>query len=421
MGVASCGSCGDKAEPGGFADAAPFETGPIPEGGGFTPGPALDAGVLAVVCGASSGNDLAAPWPGVRGCSTNAARTRYIGPRRAQLNVVTYQGPLITIAAVSATNVGFGSSDTGAVAVDLTTGAVITEQHPQAFGGNCVVTPIVGACLGSGAAMGPDQLLLFDPDGRHPRSLTPPPNIANGAALAAGVNGDLYLTRRRQGAVAITSDGGVRWSFDAGLDLADDPPATNVAGDTLYFATYPDGVLFALDTQTGALRWQLAERVTSAILVAPDDRVYARVNPPDGGPVVLRAHAPDGGTIFDLPIPDAVNDSPPAYALALGVSGELGSGYVIVLSWGMALRAVRPDGTIAWANDAPDGGWFIDTIVDGEGVIYARMGPDDSGVRAVRPDGTTLWEAGSPTTGPLVIGADGALYGMGGGLVRFAQ
>lgn len=411
---AGCGSCNDRPGAAGDVDAGALVDADADGEGGrvrFLPGDAADPATMIDYCGSASGSDLTAPWPGPHGCTTNPARTRYLGPRRGvTLLVSAHDFTDVVFTAVNANHVAFHSAG-GAAGIgtfDLTTGAVIDAELVDRPSG-CWLGPRFAVCLAACAADELDHLLFWDTFGKRQRLVDGPWKGNCGSAMTLGPGDDVAIAHLEDPVLGmIGADGGARWAWTADAGPIGDPvpsrDGTMLFAEIFTNAKVPRSAMVALDERTGALVWQSDEASYATLpVVAPDDRVYVVANEADGGSL-LRARTPDGGVALEV----RLDGSPVAYPLAIG--GPRASEFVVLAYMEAPTRhltAIRADGTIAWTL-APGG---PPLIVDAEGFIYTMV---DKTVSAITPDGAVLWSADVPATAKYValpvIGADGALF-----------
>jgi len=256
--------------------------------------------------------------------------------------------------------------------------------------GNVVWTYDAGRPLLSSPSVGPDGsvyagdangvLHVLDINGRVRWTCRTGGSISAAPAVAA--DGRVFLGSQDGWVYGLEADGGDLWRFKtAGMSIADGAavfasPSIGADG-TVYVAGLYDPNLYALDANTGAVRWV--------------------------------CHFDSGGLPFASPV----------------VAGH-GTIYQTLL-FDSRLYAIEPvGGTIVWATDLadPDSPWFdgdlaaepdgvTEPVVGPDGTIY--VGLDDPYLRAVDPNGAIRWveRLGDQGAFTLAVGPDGVVYAAG--------
>ena len=221
-----------------------------------------------------------------------------------------------------------------------------------------------------------------------------------------GPDGTIYVgvkitTTPHSGLVlAINRNGSEKWRFRT-PDWIDSSPTLGADG-TLYAGCW-DGKLYALNSATGAKKWEraLGPFIYSSPAISRDGTtIYS-----GSGDFALHAvSASTGAELWSFPTGYWVDSSP-----AVGDNGTIYFG-----SWDKSVYAVNPDGTEKWR--VPTSGAVISSPAIGrDGMIYVAT-YNAGAVYAIMPDdGVVKWvysAAGSLASSPA-LGADGAIY-LGG-------
>lgn len=242
-------------------------------------------------------------------------------------------------------------------------------------------------------------------------TLSPAPNIAHGVVYVASSDGEVLALH--------ADDGSVAWRVKTGGD----PHCQPLLANGVLYVDEPDllrdeGVLYAFDTRTGAVRWKYAyQGITSSLLLA-DGALYAgagsitrrqgavfAVRATDGAQVWIRPFAPyepiftaisasvvfggtvdgeqvalrasDGGTVWQTQ-PRGIASAPPTLA-----------GDTLYVASDILLALKISDGSIRWQQPQPE---YIanHAPVVANGAVYVGS----SGVYAFQAsDGAPLWRS----------------------------
>ncbi len=216
----------------------------------------------------------------------------------------------------------------------------------------------------------------------------------DGSTVYVGVEG----SNGRGRVFAIPRDGSrQKWVTPALPQPIVSSPA--LSGDTLYIGG-TDGRLYALNAETGSIRWQkeVGGFITSSPAIGADGSLYF-----GAGDRKLHALSPVNGDerwAFLIDSPEGVIESSPA----IGPDGT-----IYVGAYDRNLYAVRPDGTERWRFQT-GGQIFSSPAVGADGTIY--VGSDDQRMYAISPEGQKKWDY--LTNGPIqsspALGADGTIF-----------
>ena len=219
-----------------------------------------------------------------------------------------------------------------------------------------------------------------------------------------GPDGDLYLGA--DGVYRVGRDGKVRWHYpsapagDTSLKAKHVFAAPVVTGDGNLYVGTQDGLIVALKTEDGGLRWTYNVRadVDGAPALGEDGNLY--VGADDGRLYALRS---DGSLRWSFVAQKDIRSAP-----AVAASGALYVG-----SFDGNLYALAPSGDVKWV--LPTGGRIAATpVIDARGTIY--VGSQDDHLYAVSPQGRVLWSHEMPGDvdssvaisdgGVIVVGCD---------------
>ena len=224
-----------------------------------------------------------------------------------------------------------------------------------------------------------------------------------------GEDGTVYIGDDR-GVFAVTPSGSLKWRFKTGGGFGApviSSPAVTRDGKTVVFGA-DDGVLYAVDAETGAERWRFytSGDIKSSPAIGTDGTIYFAsndgftyaINPADpkvGGRIQPRWKASTG----------RVNMCSPALSEGvLYIGNEAGVLYCLDAK----------TGAVKWSFDT-GGAIFGSPCVDFNGIVYVASSGQDrehQRVLALTGDGVLrwVWEVGSPITSSPVLGDDGTLY-----------
>lgn len=215
------------------------------------------------------------------------------------------------------------------------------------------------------------------------------------------------------GVVALTSRGEIKWSDlpggmfrprKFGVEAA---PTLSADGKRLYVAG-SDGVLYALDADTGATKWilftgppdQHATGIFTTPAVAEDGTIYIGASDLifGGQESLVWAVSPQGEKVWTTPAFSTLEASP-----AIGPDGTIYVG----ANDGQFFALEPKDGSVKWEARL-NGPIFATPAVSGDGTVY--VGSDAYETRAYSSQGHELWRyAASPGIG-ISLGADGTVY-----------
>ncbi|OHB59798.1 MAG: hypothetical protein A2173_00870 [Planctomycetes bacterium RBG_13_44_8b] len=259
-----------------------------------------------------------------------------------------------------------------------------------------------------------DGSLLWSYDANSP--LLSAPTIGPGGTIYVGSqNGNLY---------AIDANGNLQWTYTTGGLIYSSPA---VAIDGKIYICSQDGTLYAL-TQDGSELWQFKTsgtvRLPGSILASPaisdDGTVYI------GGLYDPNLYAlnPQSGTVKWQ-----CHFESPGWPFASPVVGDNGTIYQTLL-YDTKLYAIKPDnGSIIWSvnltdpnsnffdpnyiRDYPDADGWSEPALGPDGTIYVSF--DDPYLRAVDPNGKIKWVKPLGTTGgfTLAVGSNSLIYAAG--------
>jgi outer membrane protein assembly factor BamB len=211
-----------------------------------------------------------------------------------------------------------------------------------------------------------------------------------------GYDGKIYVCSQDGFIYALSPDGSELWTFQTnGPENLDAPifatPAIDKAG-AVYIAGLYDPNLYALDANTGTLKWVCSfafgrdpwdmniGQPFAAPAIGPDGTIYQTlVNDPN-----LYAIDPcDGGILWSTYLRQGSDTNASGWS-----SPVVGPDGTIYISFDDPyLRAVSPEGQIKWVTRLGTVGGFT-LSVDRNGLIYAAS--DDNYLCVVNPDGEEL-------------------------------
>jgi outer membrane protein assembly factor BamB len=206
---------------------------------------------------------------------------------------------------------------------------------------------------------------------------------------AVAPDGTIYAGTYLGFFMAYSPEGGIKWSFKAGLEIKSSPA---IADDgTVYFGSR-DRKFYAF-SPAGKLKWAFATGawVDSSPAIAADGTVYF-----GGCDKFFYALNPDGSLKWKAAV-GAIVDSSPAIAT---------DGTIYFGAHDKKLYALHPDGSVRWTF--PTGGPIISSpAIGADGTIF--FSSVDGNLYAVNPDGSERWRChtGSTTESSPVLDADG--------------
>ncbi|HEV8190186.1 MAG TPA: PQQ-binding-like beta-propeller repeat protein [Ktedonobacterales bacterium] len=252
----------------------------------------------------------------------------------------------------------------------------------------------------------------------------PAPSDAHGVVYVASSHGEILALRADDGAVA--------WK----VETEGDPHCQPILANGLLYVDEPDvlhdtGVLYAVDTRTGAVRWKYTyQGVTSSLLLA-DGTLYAgagsltrhqgaifAVRATDGAQVWIRPFAPYepvlsairdgvvfGGTVDGAQLALRASDGGTVWHTAsrgIASAPPTLAGDTLYVASDALLALKVNDGSLRWQRSQPE--HLADHApVVANGVVYVGS----SAVYAYRAaDGAPLWHAsiGDGMNAPVVVG-----------------
>jgi outer membrane protein assembly factor BamB len=337
--------------------------------------------------------DPASPWPCMRGNPRNTGRSPVVrgdgGFERAQAQVFrcwpTGNGIFSTPVIGADETIYVGSADKRFYALDPASG----EQRWSFETGECI--DCAGAIASDGTIWFPScdaSIYGMAPDGTERARLSPfaqrsafsPSTIYWWEAnVALGPNGWLYAGNDDFNFYALDPEHGVRWSHLTGMHIWTAP----AFGDdgSVYFISF-DLHLYALDAETGALRWRsdVGNFCASSPAIGPggtlffgsfDGSVVAVEH--RGGTVAWRTQT--GGPIYATPAIDE-------------------RGVIYIGSSDRNLYALSPAGKVLWSfatGDAIRCSAVLGPDPEGRCDHLIYVGGGDGVIYALQPDGQRRW------------------------------
>lgn len=221
-----------------------------------------------------------------------------------------------------------------------------------------------------------------------------------------GPSGDLFVGA--DGVYRISPTGELRWHW---------PPAEQserpkhvfstpvVTADGRVYFGGQDGFITALDSETGAQRWQYTVRadVDGSGVIGPDGALF--IGADDGRIYALRS---DGSLRWSFVAQRDIRSS-------LGIAP---SGTVYATSFDTNLYSIAPSGEVNWVL-ATGGILNSSPVVDADGTVF--LGSQDDRLYAVSPAGKVLWalELGADIDSSVAISEAGTLVvGLDDGSLR---
>ena len=216
--------------------------------------------------------------------------------------------------------------------------------------------------------------------------------FGGGSSPALASDGTIYQGTFDGKLLAITPQGGIKWTFKAGREIKSSPA---VADDgTIYFGSR-DRKLYAV-TPDGEKKWTFAAGawIDSSPAIATDGTVY--FGSWDSSFYALNA---DGSLKWKFAVGGIIDSSP-----AVGPDGTIYFG-----SHDKAFYALTPDGKLCWKFPT-HGEIFSSPAVNSDGSIYFTS--TDGNLYAMNPDGTERWRlhTGGYTESSPVLDAQGRVY-----------
>ena len=153
---------------------------------------------------------------------------------------------------------------------------------------------------------------------------------------------------------------GTRWKLKLQTDEKQNPAfnPSIVIGDTIYFGS-PDGNFYALDIESGFMRWVFkTEGVINSIPFADDEKVYFGSN--DGK--VYAVDLESGKKVWDYQTESTVQSTVVRYGDTVVFTSDGGSSYYL-----------SPDGVLK--HRLPNPVWHYDTFQVYDNVVYFAPGP----------------------------------------------
>jgi outer membrane protein assembly factor BamB len=260
---------------------------------------------------------------------------------------------------------------------------------------NCSLTPFILSVFAVSLHAAPGDILWTAPAGG-----------AVYGSPAVDSEGNVYVGSSNGLVYSWTAAGQQRWTFDPGpdRDYFDSSPLLAPDG-TLYIGCWNDR-LYALDQETGALRWSyLTENfILSSPALMPDGRIV--FGSADG---FLHCLNPDGSLSWAYEVGDPIDASP-----AVDIDGT-----IFIGSYAGDFLAVNPDGTLRWSFPVRDAAnepvaILSSAAVDVDGRVV--FGAKDGRLYCIEESGTgqpeLQWfvETSEPIDAPPVISRDGTVY-----------
>jgi len=216
---------------------------------------------------------------------------------------------------------------------------------------------------------------------------------------AVSEDGNIYFCSQDGTLYALAQDGSELWRFETSGSgrLSGSILASPAIGDdgTVYIGGLYDPNLYALDGQTGSVKWQCHFESCGWSFASPvvgvngtiyqtllyDTKLYAIE--PDNGSIIWSVNLADpNSTFFD---PNYIRNYPDADGWSEPALGPDGTIYVSFDD--PYLRAVNPDGNIKWVIPLGTIGGFT-LAVGNNGLIYAAS--DDDGLYVVDKNGKEI-------------------------------
>jgi large repetitive protein len=330
---------------------------------------------------------------------------------------------------------------TPAVSADGTVyvGSLDHKMYAVNGDGNPKWTFTAGSTIYSSPVIGRDSTIYFGSDDKNFYALRPDGTEkwryttggGIGTSAAIDTDGTVYFGCGDYKFYALNPNGSLKWTYLTAWNIWSSPA---IAPDGTIVLGLRDNKLLALN-RDGTERWTLAVegQVWSSPLIGADGLIYAGCH---GGMVyavsmdgVVEWKAYTSGEVWSSP-----NMSKDGVLYAGSRDGWLyairtGSGGLADAPWpkfrgdrrnsgSLQETAVEPPppeppkpGDVIWTYGDASAGFYSCPAVDPDGIIYA--GSWDSTLVALNPDGTERWHRKIERSihEPLVLGADGILYG----------
>lgn len=215
------------------------------------------------------------------------------------------------------------------------------------------------------------------------------------ASPVLGLDGEVLIgdTRGRFRALD-PDDGEVRWTVG---NLGSIRATAAVSDDGTVFVGTEGGQLLALDSRAaGKEKYRVAARagiVAAPAIAASGDVYWAAL---DGE---LRRMSSRGDIIWSVALDGQILSSP-----------SIGDDGTVYVGAGTSILALSPDnGVVKW-RVGPGAGVPTTPVIGPDGTVYA--GAENGRLIAVAPSGTVRWEyqTGAPILGSAAVGADGTVY-----------
>jgi len=188
---------------------------------------------------------------------------------------------------------------------------------------------------------------------------------------AIAPDGTIYQATFTGQLLAVTPDGAIKWTFNAGREIKSSPAIA--ADGTIYFGSR-DWKFYAV-TPTGKLKWTFATGawVDSSPAIATDGTIY--FGSWDSNFYALN---PDGSLKWKFASGGIIDSSP-----AIAIDGTIYFG-----SHDRKLYAIKPDGSLRWTFIT--GGQIISSpAIESDGEIYFTS--TDGNLYSLHPDGSERW------------------------------
>jgi len=228
------------------------------------------------------------------------------------------------------------------------------------------------------------------------------------SSLSLGDDGSAYVGSSDGNLYAVSPNGILQWSYDAGDAIYFSSPAVGIDG-TVYvgvenFVGGYGGYLFAINPD-GSEKWKFSTGpIDSSPTIGDDGTIY--VGSSGYGSTKLYAVNPDGSLKWTFMVSGSIFNSSPA----IGSDGT-----VYIGSMDKNVYAINPDGTLKWSFDT---GNFIQSspAIAPDGTIYIGTFYDDPGpgkLFAINSDGSLKWsfDTDSLVLSP-VLGDDGTIFAV---------
>jgi outer membrane protein assembly factor BamB len=204
---------------------------------------------------------------------------------------------------------------------------------------------------------------------------------------------------------AITRDGARKWVTPDTLAMGAVSSSPAIGPDGTVYVGSADGRLYALNGDTGAVRWRYNADsfISSSPAIGEDGTVYVGSGDGKLHAVIDNGSAGTARWVFNAgtAAEPTIIESSPAIA---------GDGTIYVGAYNRFLFAVHPSGVERW-RFATGGPIYASPAIGRDGTIYVGSALR---VHAITPEGTPKWNEPFLTNGDLqsspVLGADGTVY-----------